>query len=85
MAGKDIFKNSLKRTQKVTTLPTRKFVTLSSKGEFTLVSNLLFQKLVVLASVVILALTIIKDMNREFISRRYLNQQFKCKKQKINL
>lgn len=50
MAGKDIFKNSLKRTQKVTTLPTRKFVTLSSKGEFTLVSNLLFQKLVVLAS-----------------------------------
>ena len=50
MAGKDIFKYSLKRSQKVKTLPTRRFVTLSSEEEFTLVSDLLFQRLVVFAN-----------------------------------
>ena len=50
MAGKDIFKYSLKRSQKVKTLPTIKFVTLSSEEEFTLLSDLLFQRLVVFAN-----------------------------------
>ena len=50
MAGKYIFKYNLKRSEKVKTLPTRKSVKLSSKGEVTFVSDLLFQRLVVLVS-----------------------------------
>ena len=33
--------------------------------------------------VIILPLTIAKDMNFEYISQRFPNQQFKCKKQRI--
>ena len=69
----------LKRTEKVKILPTKTSVKLTSKDEDALVFDLLFQNLVVLASGLILALTIEKDRNREYISQRCLNQQFKCK------
>ena len=48
MARKDIFKYSLKHSKKFKTSPPRTFVKLSSKGEATVVSDLLFQRLVVL-------------------------------------
>ena len=49
MARKGIFKYSLKRSEKVKTLPTRTSVKLSSKGE-AFVSDLLFQRFAVLAN-----------------------------------
>ena len=42
---KYVWKYSLKRSEKVKTLPTKKSVKLNSKGEASLVSDLLFQKL----------------------------------------
>ena len=81
MAEKDIFKYSLKSSEKVKTLPTKTSVKLSSKGEVTFVSDLLFQ--LFWKTILILALKIVKDMNREYIPQRCLNQQFKWKKQKI--
>ena len=42
---KYVCKYSLKRSEKVKTLPTKKSVKLNSKGEASLVSDLLFQKL----------------------------------------
>ena len=50
MAGKDIFKYSLKLSEKVKTLPTRTSVKFSSKGEATFACDLLFQRLVVLGN-----------------------------------
>ena len=50
MAGKYVFKYIFKRSEKVKTLPTKTPVKLSSKGEATFVTNLLFQRLVVLAN-----------------------------------
>ena len=50
MKAKDVFKYSLKRSEKVKSLPTKTSVKLSSKDEATFVSYLLIQKLVVLAS-----------------------------------
>ena len=44
MEGKDVFKYSLKRSEKAKTLPTKTSIKLSSKGEATFVSNLLFQR-----------------------------------------
>ena len=50
MEGKDVCKYSLKRSEKVKSLPTKISVKLSSKSEATFVSDLLFQRLVFLAS-----------------------------------
>ena len=50
MAGKDIFKYSLKRSENVKTLPTRTSVKLSSKGKAFVSDLLLFQRFVVLAN-----------------------------------
>ena len=58
MEGKDVFKYSLKRSEKVETLPTKASVKLSSKNEASFVSDLSFQRLVVLAN----DLMILKDM-----------------------
>ena len=58
MEGKDVFKYSLKRSEKVETLPTKGSVKLSSKNEASFVSDLLFQRLVVLGN----GLMIVKDM-----------------------
>ena len=44
MEGKYVFKYSLKRSKKVETLPTKTSVKLSSIGEATFVSDLLFQR-----------------------------------------
>ena len=51
MTGKDVFKCSLKRSEKVKTLPMKTSIKLNSKGEATCVSDLLFQMLVVLGNV----------------------------------
>ena len=50
METKDVYKYSLKRSEKVKTSPTKTSVKLSSKGEASLVSVLLIQKLVFLAN-----------------------------------
>ena len=68
MERKDVCKYSLTRSEKVKTLPTKTPVRLSSKGEATFFSDLLFQKVSFFwKTVVILALTIVKDMNCEYI------------------
>ena len=50
MERKDVCNDSLKRSEKVKTLPKKTTVRLSSKGEATFVSDLLFQGLVFLAN-----------------------------------
>ena len=50
MERKDVCNYSLKRSEKVKTLPTKTSVKLSSKGEATFVSDLLFHGLVFLAN-----------------------------------
>ena len=50
METKDVCNDSLKRGEKVKTLPTKTSVKRSSKGEATFVSDLLFQGLVFLAN-----------------------------------
>ena len=50
MERKDVCNDSLKRSEKVKILPTKTSVKFSSKGEATFVSDLLFQKLVLLAN-----------------------------------
>ena len=50
MERKDVCNDSLKRSEKVKTLPTKISVKLSSTGEATFVSDLLFQGLVFLAN-----------------------------------
>ena len=49
MERKDVCNDSLKRSEKVKTLPTKTSVKFGSKGEATFVSDLLFQGLVFLA------------------------------------
>ena len=49
MERKDICNDSLKRSEKVKTLPTKTSVKFGSKGEATFLSDLLFQGLVFLA------------------------------------
>ena len=85
MERKDVCNDSLKNSEKVKTLPTKTSVKLGSKGAATFVSDLLFQGLVFWQAVVILTLTIVKDMNYEYIPQWCLNQQFKCNKQKSSL
>ena len=70
MERKDVCNDSLKSSEKVKTLPTKTSVKLGSKGT---------------ATVVILTLTIVKDMNYEYLPQCCLNQQFKCNKQKSSL
>ena len=50
MEGKDVLRYSLKRSRKVKILPMKTSVELSSKGEATFVSDLLFQRLLFLAN-----------------------------------
>ena len=50
MERKYVCKYSLKPSEKVKTLPTKTSVKLSSKGEATFVSDLLFQRLLFLAN-----------------------------------
>ena len=50
MERKDVFKYSLKRSEKVKTLPMKASVKLSGKGEATIASELLIQRVVVLAN-----------------------------------
>ena len=50
MERKDVCNDSLKRSKKVKTLPTKTSVKFSSKDEATFVSDLLFQRLVFLAN-----------------------------------
>ena len=50
MERKDVCNDSLKRSEKVKTLPTKTFVKLGSKGAATFVSDLLFQGLDSLAN-----------------------------------
>ena len=50
MERKDVCKDSLQRSEKVKTLPTKTSVKLSSKSEATFFSELLFQRLVFLAN-----------------------------------
>ena len=85
MERKDVCNYSLKRSEKVKTLPTKTSVKVSSKGKATFVSGLLFQGLVFLANGYNITLTIVKDMNCEYIPQRRLNQQFKSRKQKSSL
>ena len=66
MERKDVCKYSLKRSEKVKTLPTKTCVKLSSKGEDTFFSDLLFQMLLFWQRFILLALTIVKDMNYEY-------------------
>ena len=63
MERKDVCKYSLKRIEKVKTLPTKTSVKLSSKCEATFISDLLFHRLMFWQLVVTLDLTILKDMN----------------------
>ena len=70
MEKKDVCNDSLKSSEKVKTLPTKTSVKLGSKGT---------------ATAVILTLTIVKDMNYEYLPQCCLNQQFKCNKQKSSL
>ena len=44
MEGKDVLRYSLKRSRKVKILPMKTSVELSSKGEATFVSDLIFQR-----------------------------------------
>ena len=70
----------LKRSQKVKSVPKETSVKLSSKSEATFISDLLFQRLVVLANgcnIDCKMLTIVKDINSEYIPQHYLNQQLK--------
>ena len=85
MERKDVCNDSLKCSEKIKTLSTKTSVKLSSKGEATFESDLLFQGLVFWHTVVILTLTIVKDMNCVYIPQRCLNQQQKSKKQRSNL
>ena len=85
MERKDVCNDSLKSSGKFKTLPTKTSVKLGSKSAATFVSDLLFQGLVFRQTVVILTLTIVKDMNYECIPQCCLNQQFKCNKQKTSL
>ena len=62
MERKDVCNDSLKSSEKVKTLPTKTSVKLGSKGTATFLSDLLFQGLVFWQTVVILTLTIVKDM-----------------------
>ena len=50
MERKDVCNYSLKRSEKVKTLPTKTYVKLGSKGEALFVPDLLFQGLVFLAN-----------------------------------
>ena len=50
IAGNDVFKHSLKRSQKVKNVPTKTSVELSSTSETAFISDQLFQCLVVLAN-----------------------------------
>ena len=70
MERKDVCNDSLKSSEKVKTLPTKTSVKLGGKGT---------------ATVVILTLTIVKDMNYDYLPQCCLNQQFKCNKQKSSL
>ena len=85
MDRKDVCNDSLKSSEKVKTLPTKISVKLGSKGPATFLADLLFQVLVFWQTVVILTLTIVKDMNYEYLPQCCLNQQFKCNKQKSSL
>ena len=77
MERKDVFKHSLKRSEKVKTLLTKTSVKLSSKVEPTIVADLLFQRLVVMANCCNIGLDNCKAMNCEDIHQRCLNRQFK--------
>ena len=87
MEGKDVFKYSLNVTWRLPkftkTLPAKTSVKRSSKGEATFVAWTIISK--VRQTVVILALTIVKGINCEYISQRSMHQQIICKKQKIHL
>ena len=85
MTGKDDSKYTLKRSEKVKTLPAKASIKLSGKGEAFFFLTYYVKVQLLWQTVVILDLTIVKDMNCEYISQRCSNQQFKCKKQKIQL
>ena len=85
MEREDVCNDSLKSSKKVKTLPTKTSVKLGSKDSATFISDLSFQGLVFWQTVVILTLTIVKDMNYEYILQCCLNQQFKCNEQKSGL
>ena len=66
IAGNDVSKHSLKRSQKVKNVPTKTSVELSSKGETAFIYDLLFQCLVVLSNgcnIDCKALTTVKDID----------------------
>ena len=80
MERKDVCNDSLKRSEKVKTLPTKTSVTFGSKGEATFCLTYYFKGYFFWQKVVILTLTVVKDMNCEYIPQCCLNQKFKCNK-----
>ena len=75
MKRKYVWKYSPKRSEKVETLPTKTSVTLSSKGEATVVSDLLFQSLVFLVNGCNISFDDCMDMNCEYIWINNLNAE----------
>ena len=64
MKGKDVFKYTLNVARRSKLYKQKHSLNLSSKAEATFVSDLLFQRLVVLTNGCILDSTIVKDINR---------------------
>ena len=77
MELKVAFKYSLKRSEKVKTLPPKISVKLGNKNEATVDSYLLFPRLVVLPNG--------SNMKCKNIHQLCLDQRVKCKKQEIHL
>ena len=83
--GKDRFKYSLKRSEKVKTLPMKTSVKLSSESKGTIAFDLLFQSFVFLENGCNISLDNGKRREVRVYPLALLELTFKCKKQKCHL